>query len=76
LTTAPTFHNFCRNVLTSALATSGTAAIASRCRGTQDAQLLVEQWQWQGQESGIGDNASAGQIDGDLLPFQFPEGKS
>jgi hypothetical protein len=43
-------------------------------KGTQEAQLLVEQWQ--GQESGIGDDAAAGQIDGDLLPFQFPEGKS
>jgi hypothetical protein len=29
----------------------------------------------QGQESGIGDDASAGTIDGDLLPFSFPEGK-
>ena len=29
-TTAPTFHSRCRNVLTSAVATSGIAAVASR----------------------------------------------
>ena len=34
LTTAPTFHNFCRSVPTSAFATSGIAAVASRCSTT------------------------------------------